>query len=382
MRRVYRTISILLLVALAMSMFSGAVYADRCQDAVKYLKSYLKNNGATFNSFGSEIYLYEDAAVHDGMNVTTGFGLEYLPDQDIIYAAGFMCGCNASLTLDYDGKKSECYLATPGPHEAVTIDHASVRADTRMHYSNLSEEQEPYREEYETSVTVSFHRALLLLNKILKTGGYNLADLGFTNYQPENGVCGYLEQCPGRHFKDMPAGGTWSHDSIDWAVENQITTGTSATQFSPDQNCTRGQIVTFLWRAMGCPAVSEMDNPFSDVQKNSYYYNAVLWAVENGITNGITDTSFAPDQTCTRAQVVTFLHRAAGMPETGAADSVFADVSDDSFYAGAVKWAVNEGITNGTGVKDGFACFSPNSGCTRAQVVTFLFRAYALDALD
>ncbi len=382
MKRVHRILTIFLLIALVLSMFTGVAYADRCADAVSYLKSYLTTNAEVFHGFGTDIYMYKGSPVYDGMNSTSGIGLEYHPDLDIIYVTGFMLGNNARLTLDYKGKKSECYLATPGPQEAVTIYHESVRADTKMHFSNLSAEQEPHRQEFENNVTVAFHRAMLLLSTVLKTGGYTVADLGFTNYQPFNNVCRYLDQCPGRSFKDMPAGGTWSHDSIDWAVEKQITTGTSATKFSPNQNCTRGQFVTFLWRAKGCPDVPETENPFTDVSPNSYYYKAVLWAVSNDITNGISATTFEPNRICTRAQVVTFLHRAAGTPEAEEPGEIFADVGDQTFYTNAVKWAVFRGITNGTGAKDGVHYFSPQNGCTRAQVVTFLYRAFTLEALS
>lgn len=172
---------------------------------------------------------------------------------------------------------------------------------------------------------------------------------------------------PTTGFVDVPAG-AYYYDAVQWAVENGITNGASATMFSPDMSCTRAQMVTFLWRAAGSPKVSGA-NPFTDVKSGSYYYDAVLWAVEKGVTVGTSSTTFSPDQTVTRSQTVTFLYRAAGSPAvTGG--SAFADVDADAYYAGAVQWAVQNGITNGTSA----SAFSPNADCTRAQIVTFMYR--------
>ena len=159
------------------------------------------------------------------------------------------------------------------------------------------------------------------------------------------------------------------YDAVLWAVENGVTEGTSATTFSPDMACTRAQMVTFLWRAAGSPEPTTANNPFTDVQAGSYYYDAVLWAVEQGITSGTNATTFAPDATCTRAQTVTFLYRAAGSPAVSGGS--FADVSADAYYADAVAWAVSEGVTVGTSD----TTFSPDMDCTRAQIVTFMYRA-------
>lgn len=168
-------------------------------------------------------------------------------------------------------------------------------------------------------------------------------------------------------FNDV-AEGAYYYDAVLWAVENGVTSGTSATTFAPNATCTRAQTVTFLWRANGSPKPTGTVNPFSDVSADAYYYKAVLWAVEQGITVGTTDTTFAPDATCTRAQVVTFQWRAAGSP--AASGSSFSDVPADAYYAQAVAWAVSEGITSGTGNNQ----FSPSNNCTRAQIVTFLYR--------
>ena len=165
--------------------------------------------------------------------------------------------------------------------------------------------------------------------------------------------------------------GTYFYDAVLWAVENGITVGTGdGTTFSPNADCTRAQIMTFLWRAAGSPEPSATTHSFTDVNMDGYYGNAVLWAVENGITNGTDADSFSPDAICTRAQIVTFLWRAAGSPEPNATVCPFDDVDIDSYYGKAVLWAVENGITNGTTA----TTFSPDNNCTRAQIVTFLWR--------
>lgn len=169
-------------------------------------------------------------------------------------------------------------------------------------------------------------------------------------------------------FVDV-ATGSYYEDAVDWAVENGITKGTDDTHFSPDGICTRAQAVTFLWRAAGSPKPETRAMPFTDVPVGSYYYDAVLWAVENGITKGTSDTTFSPNMTCTRAQIVAFLWRSEKSPAAGIANP-FADVKSTAYYADAVLWAVKENITKGTTS----TTFNPNADCTRAQIVTFLWR--------
>ena len=169
-------------------------------------------------------------------------------------------------------------------------------------------------------------------------------------------------------FYDVP-NDAYFYEAVKWAVKNGITTGVGNDLFAPEQPCTRAQIVTFLWRAAGSPEPKSMSS-FSDVSTDSYYAKAVAWAVENGITTGTGDGKFSPDATCTRAQSVTFLYRAMGTAPTTV--NGFTDVAADSFCADAVAWAVENGVTNGTSA----SAFSPSNGCTRAQIVTFLFRAY------
>ena len=170
-------------------------------------------------------------------------------------------------------------------------------------------------------------------------------------------------------FADVPNSAYYA-DAVKWAVAQGITNGKGSGLFGSNDACTRAQIVTFLWRAAGSPASKMTFNPFSDVSPDAYYYQAVLWAVENGITGGMGNGRFSPEGTCTRGQSVTFLHRAAGAPAVSG--SSFQDVPASSYCADAITWAVKNGITQGTGA----GAFSPNGGCTRAQIVTFLYRQY------
>ena len=169
-------------------------------------------------------------------------------------------------------------------------------------------------------------------------------------------------------FYDVP-NGAYFYEAVKWAVDKGITNGLSDTMFGPYESCTRAQIVTFLWRAAGSPEPKTVSS-FTDVPASAYYAKAVAWAVENGITNGMTETTFAPDATCTRGQSVTFLYRALKGTASGSAN--FTDVASDAFYADAVNWAVANNVTNGTSN----TTFSPNADCTRAEIVTFLYRAY------
>ena len=172
-------------------------------------------------------------------------------------------------------------------------------------------------------------------------------------------------------FADVPANAHYKK-AVDWAVENGITSGTNETTFAPDATCTRAQTVTFLWRAAGSPEPTKQDNPFTDVKADAYYYKAVLWAVEKGITSGTTATTFAPDATVSRAQVVSFQYRLAGAPKVEGTN-VFTDVPANAYYRDAVLWAAQNGITSGTTA----TTFAPNAGCTRSQIVTFLYRQLA-----
>lgn len=169
-------------------------------------------------------------------------------------------------------------------------------------------------------------------------------------------------------FYDVP-NGAYFYEAVKWAVDKGITNGLSDTMFGPYESCTRAQIVTFLWRAAGSPEPKTASS-FTDVPANAYYAKAVAWAIENGITNGMTETTFAPNATCTRGQSVTFLYRA--LKGTASGSTNFTDVKSDAFYTDAINWAVANNVTNGTSN----TTFSPNADCTRAEIVTFLYRAY------
>ena len=183
--------------------------------------------------------------------------------------------------------------------------------------------------------------------------------------------CGYREtqalSATGK-FVDIPAG-SYYEEAVAWAVQNDVTNGMDDTHFDPDGTCTRAQAVTFLWRIAGKPAPESTEMAFTDVPADCYYYNAVLWAVENGITTGTSETTFSPDAYCTRAQLVTFLWRSEKCPKAGT-ENPFTDVEPSAYYAEAVLWAAKEGVTKGTSA----TTFSPDADCTRAQIVTFLWR--------
>lgn len=192
------------------------------------------------------------------------------------------------------------------------------------------------------------------------------------NVSPENSVkaaCGSkIDSENGSKFTDVPADAYYAK-AVEWAVGKGITSGTSATTFSPQNICNRGQMVTFLWRVSGSPAPAQSHCPFTDVSPNAYYFNVVMWAVENNITSGTSSTTFSPNNPVNRGQAVTFLYRTAGSPAVK--NSVpFRDVRADDYFADAVVWAAEQNITAGTSA----TTFGPSDNCTRAQTVTFLYR--------
>lgn len=170
-------------------------------------------------------------------------------------------------------------------------------------------------------------------------------------------------------FTDV-AEGAYYADAVAWAIQNKVTSGVSATTFAPNASCTRGQMVTFLWKAAGSPEPKSLTTAFTDVKSGAYYEKAVAWAVENKVTTGTSATTFSPDATVTRGQSVTFLWKANNSP-AAEGTSAFADVAAGVYYAPAVAWAVEKGVTSGMSA----TTFAPNSDCTRAQIVTFLYRA-------
>lgn len=227
-------------------------------------------------------------------------------------------------------------------------------------------------------VTTRYAAGYTLGGLVVKDANGNvlaLTDLGdgrFSFIMPDSKVnveAVFAETAVSTEFADVPADAYYAA-AVKWAVANGVTNGLTSDSFGPEAPCTRAQIVTFLWRAAGSPMPKSLVDPFTDVTSSDYYYYAVLWAVENGVTKGTSATAFSPDATCTRGQAVTFLCRAVGTESvTG---SSFVDVPNDAFYAGAVSWAVTNGVTNGTSA----TTFSPDTECTRGQIVTFLYRAY------
>jgi len=178
-------------------------------------------------------------------------------------------------------------------------------------------------------------------------------------------------------FSDV-ASDAWCAEAVKWAVDNNITGGIGDGKFGPDQTCTRGQVVTFLWAAAGKPVMEKADNPFTDVGTSDWYYNAVMWAVSNNITGGTSATTFSPEAPCTRAQVVTFLYAAEGKPAVENAKNDFVDVAANDWFFAPVMWAVANDITGGIGN----GCFGPDNPCTRGQIALFLYKASLIGGSD
>ena len=267
--------------------------------------------------------------------------------------------CTVSVTAYYvPGAPTYPATAPAAPNGTVTVSPSNASKGTNV------------------TVTVKPNEGYELGSLAVKDASGNLlplTDLGngkFSFVMPASKVSVEAEfvKTVATSFADVPANAYFA-DAVKWAVDKGITNGLSDTMFGPYESCTRAQIVTFLWRAAGSPEPKTASS-FTDVPANAYYAKAVAWAVENGITNGMTATMFAPDATCTRGQSVTFLYRA--LKGTASGSTNFTDVKSDAFYADAINWAVANNVTNGTSN----TTFSPNADCTRAEIVTFLYRAY------
>ena len=271
----------------------------------------------------------------------------------------YTCSCGDSYKSDYkdalghdyqNGTCTRCGVKDPGVTPPHTHDYkATVTAPTctQAGYTTYtcSVCGDSYKSDYKDALGHDY-----------KNGTCTRCGVKDPNYKPQ------------ANFVDVAAG-SYCYDAVQWAVANGITNGTDTTHFSPNAGCTRGQVVTFLWRAAGEPTVSG-NVGFVDVAPGSYCYEAVKWAVANGITKGTDATHFSPNATCTRGQVVTFMYRAEGEPAVGGSNG-FVDVAAGSYCYNAVQWAVAKGITKGTDATH----FSPSATCTRGQVVTFLYRA-------
>ena len=239
----------------------------------------------------------------------------------------------------YDGNVDNLFLLQPGESISFTLPDNSPDTLYRLYAEYYSEEDDDY---YWRMLTVVVDDGL------------------FAQSSP---IGGEKENNP---FTDVPAD-AYYHDAVLWAYENKITTGTSETTFGPNDTCTRGQVVTFLWRAKGCPEPNSTNNPFTDVNETDYFYKAVLWAVEQGITNGVTATTFGSNDTCSSAHIVTFLWRANGKP-AATGDSALAAANPGQWYTEAVAWADTAGLLSSSDVT-----FAPTNNSPRADVVTYLY---------
>lgn len=277
-------------------------------------------------------------------------------DRNGIHYFGFFTGSNAykpgrykvaRLTYTYTGSAARTVTLASSKIVTVNEENKTTEGDTST---------QPF--------TVTITRAGTTTDG--GTGGAGGGGIG-------DGGGGTVTPAPGgatqNPFVDVKQG-DYYYDAVQWAVGKKITSGTSATTFTPDGICTRAQTVTFLWRSQGSPKAAGAENPFTDVSKDAYYYDAVLWAVEQGITNGTSAITFSPDATVTRGQTAAFLWRVAKQPQVDQTANPFADVTQDAYYYNAVLWAVAKEITNGTSS----TTFSADQGCTRAQIVTFLWR--------
>lgn len=285
-----------------------------------------------------------------------GGGSPVQADKNGVHYFGFFTGSNAYrpgtykvawLTYTYTGSAARTVTLASSKIVTVNEDGKTTEGDTSS---------QPF--------TVTITRAGTTTDG--GTGGAGGGGIG-------GGGGGTVPPAPGgttqNPFVDVKQG-DYYYDAVQWAVGKKITSGTSATTFTPDGICTRAQTVTFLWRSQGSPKAAGAENPFTDVSKDAYYYDAVLWAVAQGITNGTSATTFSPDATVTRGQTAAFLWRVAKQPQVDQTANPFADVTQDAYYYNAVLWAVAKEITNGTSS----TTFSPDQGCTRAQIVTFLWR--------
>ncbi len=245
-----------------------------------------------------------------------------------------------------DGASEGQALRKLAPGESVTFTGEDLLENHEIDLANaicLIEVGDVYPENGE----LRDHRSLYLY----KLDDQTAAELGEKKTTPAE---------TGNPFKDVPAD-AYFHDAVLWALEKNITTGMTDTTFGPTATCTRGQVATFLWRAKGCPEPKTAENPFTDVKKSDYYYKAILWAYENGITTGTSETAFTPSGTCTSAQVVTFLWRANGKPS--------AEHTGAEYYAEAVAWANANNLLDGTATP-----FTPSAPSPRADIVTYLYR--------
>ncbi len=290
------------------------------------------------------------------------------------YSGGFLVTANApgtaTVSATVGGKTAYCTILVEG-NDAITVKDSRHGRVTASHKTASAG----------TSVTLTVAPDLGWTLDALTVRGADGRDIGlnvvqsgerYTFRMPSGKVtveAVFAELAAQCCFTDVPAG-SYYRDAVLWAAAAGVTGGTSATTFEPDGRCTRAQAVTFLWRAAGSPSPRAAVMPFADVPAGSYYYDAVLWAMEQGVTRGTSDTAFTPGDNCSRAQIVTFLYRAKGSPAAGGY-AAFDDVAPGAYYAKAVSWAAQNGITGGIGG----GRFGSDDHCTRGQIVTFLYRS-------
>lgn len=269
-----------------------------------------------------------------------------IPQNVILVATAAFSGCRELRSVSVASEKTEFQDATF--YECGNLDHLFYKGTKEQWYAAF-----PSHNDAELKATMHFEASGDELIK--KEDGSLYCTICQGNFYSTSG------------FSDVVST-DYFHDAVAWALENHITNGVSETEFAPEEKCTRGQVVTFLYRARENRGPAY--NPFVDVSKDAYYYEAVLWAVGSGITNGISATEFGPDMICTRAQVATFLWRSQGEPMPKSQENPFSDIDPTAYYYNAVLWAVEKGITNGVSATE----FAPDAECTRGQIVTFLYR--------
>lgn len=225
-----------------------------------------------------------------------------------------------------------------------------------------------------SAITINADTIVKAIAVMTSGAGIEVSDIATAEYTVTGGGSTPSSSTPAEDdtfpFTDVPAD-AYFRKPVEWAYTNGITAGTSKTLFSPYAGATRGQMIFFVWKASGSPEPTGTDMPFTDVAESAYYYKAVLWAAENNVTAGVSADKFAPDQTVTRAQAVTFLHNLAGKPAGGS--EPFTDVNAGDYFADAVAWAYGKGITAGTSA----TTFNPGAACERGQIVTFLYKYFA-----
>ena len=314
-------------------------YASSLENQIGAALSNIFVDGTAVEDFAPETLAYEIERGVVTAEAAENVGITVLPEHENVIRI---------LTVSEDGSSAKAYALTmegEAPHEHSWSDWTVTKEAT---CTDAGEE-----------------------TRTCDCGESETREIDALNHDYVNGKCSRCDDQLESRFEDVPAG-SFFFDPVEWAVEKGITTGVTETTFDPNGNCMRAVVVTFLWRAAGSPEPTATENPFEDVPTNAFYYKAVLWAVENGITNGVDATHFAPTTECNRAQVVTFLWRAQSSPESNA-DISFTDVEDGKYYTTAVAWAVENGVTNGISATE----FGVGTPCNRAQVVTFLYRALA-----